>query len=531
MTTQYSAPKTQHPNEPVIAVTPRSTLDSVLDQLRELPPGAVTVVLQPLSVLFSTPDHFRALDGIRVARSLAITIAVDDPHRTGLALAFGYRVRPRIATPQRPDAPRPGAPIISPSGTHALSDPLIARDILAERATTDTLRPARRPLGHLWTASIIGVCILAGLIGGGALVIWRVHTAEVIVTPAEQSFSRVVPFAVSVVPTDDPNTLQTTTFATTIAREDDVPATGKTTVPDGTATGPMTFRSRADGATSIKAGTTLKGPRDVSYTLIADIVVPGLDFVRGQLGEVSGRVRATQPGLSGNLTAGFSARYTDNVTYISGDITGGTEKEVPVVTDDDIAGARSRLESDLRMHALTEVNAALSGGTTALNDYLTLGTPIVTAQPAAGTQANSVHVRVALMAQVPVYRNADFDALIDRRLGDVARQAGLGGDGKQEVLPTTVVKEKPVFVDVQGPLVRYFATVTGKTRSVISDADLQQVRARLTGKGNGDASRLLAGVPAIGQSRIVYGPSWLPGPLRTRMPRQSSNIHVRVEVS
>jgi hypothetical protein len=331
-----------------------------------------------------------------------------------------------------------------------------------------------------------------------------------------------------VAPTDDPNTLQTTLFSTTIAREGDAPATGTTTVPDGTATGSMTFRSRADGATTIKAGTTFKGPHDVGYTLVADVVVPGLDFVRGQLGEASGKVRATQSGPTGNLAAGFSNRYTDNVTYISGDISGGTVKQVPVVTDDDIAGVRAKLESDLRMHALSEVNAALSTGTTALNDYLTLGTPTMTAQPTAGTQTDSVHVRVALAAQVPVYRNADFDALIDRRLGDIAREAGGGGAGGQAILPTTVVKQKPVFVDVQGPLVRYFATVTGKTRSVITDADIQHLRESLAGKDDGSAARLLTGTPMIDHAQISYGPSWLPKPLRTRMPRQSSHIAVRV---
>jgi hypothetical protein len=366
--------------------------------------------------------------------------------------------------------------------------------------------------------------------GGGALLVARVHTAEVIVTPAEQSFSRVVPFAVSVLPTDDPNAIQTTVFETTITRDGDAPATGTTTVPDGTATGGMTFRSRADGATTIKAGTTFKGPRDATYTLIADVVVPGLNFVRGQLGEASGRVRATQPGPAGNLGAGFSARYTDNVTYITADISGGTEKQVPVVSDDDIAGIRSKLESDLRIHALTEVNAALSTGVTALNDYLTLGTPATTAQPVAGTQADSVHVRVALVAKLPVYRNADFDALVDRRLGEAAREAGGGGNAAREVLPATVVKAKPVFVDVQGPLVRYFATVTGKTRSVITDADLRQLRDSLAGKDNGSAARILSGTPTIDHARIVYGPSWLPEPLQTRMPRASSHIVVRKEM-
>lgn len=504
--------------------TQYSSLDGVLDQLRERSAGPVTIVLDPLSTLFSTPDHFRALDAVRVARSLAITLAVADAHRTGLALAFGYRVRP----PMQDDARRGTlahwfAPLSPPRvPAHVEERP----EVLPE---TDA-RPVRRRRGRgMWITGLLaaGMLLLAALIG--TIVVGRVHAAEVVIVPAEQSFSRVVQFAVSVDPTNDPNTLGTTPFETIIFREGEAPATGKTTVPDGTATGTVTFRSRADGVTAIKAGTTLRGPRDLSYTLQSDVVVPGLDFVRGQLGEASAKVRASQAGPAGNLGAGYAARYSDNVTFITGEITGGTEKQVTVVTDVDVAGLRARLENDLRMHALTEVNAALPSGITALNDYLTLLTPATTAQPAAGTQADAVHVRVSLTARLPVYRHADFDALIDRRLADAVREAGGGGDGTRQVLPATVLKAKPVFVDVQGPLVRYDAAVTGRTRSVITDADVQQLRHDLAGTGNAGAERVLARAPYLQKSTITYGPRWLPKSLRDRMPRDPSHLHIRIE--
>jgi hypothetical protein len=529
--TQHSARPTDG-TQHLVVISARSTLDGVLDQLRNMPPGPVVVVLTPLSTLFSTPDHFRALDAVRVARSLAITLAVTDAHRTGLALAFGYRVRPHTVDDDRRGTMSHSAPPGAEYGTHPLSPaPSVVEDSPFTYPKTDDIRMHRVGSGWMWKAGLIASVALLLVAVIGMAVVGRVHTAAVVVVPAEQSFSRVVQFAVSVLPTDDPNTLQTTFFETPISRDVDAPATGKTTVPDGTAAGTMTFRSRADGATSIKAGTTLKGPHDVSYALQSDVVVPGLDFVRGQLGEASAKVRATQPGPAGNLGAGYSARYSDNVTFISGEITGGTEKQVPVVTDDDIAGARARLESDVRMRALTEVNAVLPAGVTALNDYLTLGTPTATAQPASGAQSDSVHVHVVVTARLPVYRNADFDALIDRRLTEAVREAGGGGDGKQQVLSPTVVKEKPVFVDVQGPHVRYYATVTGRTRSVIADADVQQLRHDLTGKDDATARRILAGAPYLQGSTITYGPAWLPGPLRARMPRDTAHLRIRIETS
>ena len=530
----------EHATDRVIRVTQHATLERVLDQLRDGPSGSVTLRLDPLSVIFATPDHFRALDAVRVARRLSVTIEVADAHRTGLALAFGYRVRPPGAYPERDTAPVNDVQFGPPNRTGAIrvAPPHAAPPIPSPLDDeTEYVRLPRRQRRERPSVSrgamrfgLLGLCVLICGIVGLTVLVSRVHTADVMVQPKEESFSRVVPFAVSVTPTNDPNALQTTLFETAISREGDTAATGKTSVPDGTAAGSMTFRSRADGATTLKAGTALKGSRDVSYLLENDVVVPGLNFIKGQLGEASGKVRAAQPGSAGNLAAGFSARYTDNVTYISGDISGGTEKQVAVVTDEDIVGLRTQLERDLRMHALTEANAALPSGATALNDYLMLRPPAVTAQPPAGTQSGTVHVRLTIMAQVPVYQNADFDALIDRRLTEVVRDAGAIDGGAHRVLPETVVKSKPVFVDVQGPLVRYFASVTGTTQAVLTDADLARLRAAVAGRDARGAEKVLSSESTLGGYTIRYGPSWLPTILQERMPRGQSNIHVHVGI-
>ncbi|MHB8647115.1 MAG: hypothetical protein ACYDAR_15100, partial [Thermomicrobiales bacterium] len=328
----------------MIRVTQHATLERVLDQLRDGPAGSVTLLLDPLSVLFSTPDHFRALDAVRIARRLSVVIEVADAHRTGLALAFGYAVRPPGDHAAEGTAPVLDLQAAEDGGAHnrATSDGGLA--LIAPEGHPQPIPPPRRPLRWSVRIALLSVCVVLSGLFAAAFITLNVHTAEVTVLPAEQSFSRVVQFAVSVMPTDDPNALQTTRFETTIAREGDATATGTTTVPDGTAAGVVTLHSRADAPTSLKAGTALKGPHDVSYLVQSDVVVPGLDFVRGKLGEATVPVRASVAGPAGNLGAGFSAPYSANVTYISGEITGGTEKQAPVVTDADVATLRARLE-------------------------------------------------------------------------------------------------------------------------------------------------------------------------------------------
>ncbi len=518
-----------HATGRTVMVTAHTTLDGVLDQLRGLPAGNVTLALHPMSLLFATPDHFRALDTVRMARSLIVTFVVNDAHRTGLALAFGYRVRPALEGTEALDASplmrsRP-IPIPIPTAAREYM-PLLPQETTAEYETDET--PERLLRGARWVRrGLISLLVVTALCAAaGFFIMTRVHEASVTLSPAEEQFSRDVQFAVSVGPTNDANSLRTSPFEATLAGEGDAAATGTTTVPDGTAGGVVTFRSRADGAITIKAGAQLRGQRDVAYIVQSDVTVPGLDFVRGQLGEGSARVRANVAGPVGNLGAGFSAKYSDNVTYISGEISGGTEKTVPVVTEDDIAGVRARIERDLRMRALNETSNALPPGTTAVNDFLTLRPPVVVAQPIAGTQTDAVHVRVTIVAQVPVYQNADFDALVERRLTEAAREAGGDPSGAKRVLPESVTKTKPQFLDVQGPLVRYSARVSGTTRAQIADADIDRLRRALVGLSASQATLRLSAEPLIGKSIVRYGPTWLPARLRVHMPGRPEQIHI-----
>lgn len=514
-----------HATGRTVMVTAHTTLDGVLDQLRGLPAGNATLALHPMSLLFATPDHFRALDTVRIARSLIVTFVVNDAHRTGLALAFGYRVRPSLEGTEALDA----SPLMRSRPISIMAREYIPPPPQETTAEYETDDPPERPArGARWVrrglAALLVIAVLCAT--AGFFIMTRVHEASVTLTPAEEQFSRDVQFAVSVGPTNDANSLRTTPFEATLAGEGDAATTGTTTVPDGTAGGVVTFRSRADGAITIKAGTQLRGQRDVAYIVQSDVTVPGLDFVRGQLGEVNARVRANVAGPVGNLGPGFSAKYSDNVTYISGEITGGTEKTMPVVTEDDIARVRARIERDLRMRALNETSNALPPGTTAVNDFLTLRPPVVVAQPIAGTQTDAVHVRVTIVAQVPVYQNADFDALVERRLAEATREAGGDPSGAKQVLSESVTKTKPQFLDVQGPLVRYSARVSGTTRAQIADADIDRLRRALVGLSDRQAALRLAAEPLIGRSVVRYGPTWLPARLRVHMPGRPELIHI-----
>jgi hypothetical protein len=470
------------------------------------------------------------LDGVHPVTADSVTFAIDDPHRTGLALAFGYRVQPlSFVTTQR----EPTHPVVTRigAGTRSISGPLPNPPPVAVASVTDRV-PHRRTRARrrwLWGTCLALVALLL-LAGAVPLVVLRVHRATIDLYPAEEPFSRVVPFAVSAdaTPSTDPGTLMAHPYATTVVRETDVSTTGTKTVPDGTASGAMTLRSRADGAQTIKAGTALRGPGDVSYIVQADVVVPALDFGKGQLGEATAKVRASAAGSAGNLPAGYTARFTDNITCISGDISGGTDKQVSVVTDDDINRARQNLEEQIRRSALSDINATLPAGVTPLNDFLTKQPPTVISTPAVGQEATSVHVRMSVPVQIPVYDNTAFQDLVRNRVSATVAATNQAGGGKNDVLQNTVTTGPPTQLGIEGKQIRFQTEVHGIERAKISTDDATRIGRTVAGVGAGGVDTALRAEPEVGRYVITYGPSWLPARLRDRMPRHAANIAVRI---
>lgn len=528
----------EHDTRRVIVAHATSTLDAVLDQVRDAGMTPVVIALDALSLVFAAPEHFRALDALRGGQSADIRFAVDDPHRTGLALAFGYPVQPLASISSQADPTRHVVTRIG-SGTRVFALPVAEEPAppapdeppVVKRATAAPAKRVGRRVGflHAFLRAVAICAVMATLLAaGGAVLVLQVHRATIDLTPAEEPFTRTVPFAVSVEATSDPNALQTRLFETTVVREMDAPATGKKAVPDETAAGPVTLRSRADGALTIRAGTALRAGNDVSYVLQSDVTVPGLDFGRGQLGEATGKVRASVAGPVGNLPAGATAKFTENITYIMGAVTGGTEKQVSVITEGDVSRARAQLENEARERALADANKQIPPGVTPLNDFLKKDAPVTTATPPVGTQTESVHVRLAVPVRVPVYENGAFDALVRMRLAGVVAEIDRNGGGAKEVLANSVTSRPPTYLGIQGAQVNYEAVVSGRLRAVITPGDATRIGRTVVGRSPAEAARLLESEPAVGNFRFAYGPTWLPAPLRERMPRQPGNIAVRI---
>ncbi len=519
----------ENATQATITATPRATLGDVLDELRRVRADEVVVVLDARSPLFAAAADFHDLDAACAAGRIPhITFAVSDPHRIGLAVAFGYRTRsPALHPAQSGIVPRSEraeflpAPVVPIRGIAEASLPSQSQRYVAPTKRTRVRR-------RVWPVIALLSCVtlLAGA-GGGMFAVWEMHAATVTLVPVERDFSETVPFAIVVAPSSGGNarTLVAEPFVATLERDAIVTATGKQRIPDGTPSGTVTFRSKSEAAQTLKAGTMVKGMGENVYLLTQDVVIPGLDLVGGQLGEATAKVRASVAGTSGNMQGGYSVRYTESLAAVFGPITGGSEREVTILTENDLAPVRADLERDIRVRAIIEMNRRLPTGTTALADFLTLAPAVITVEPAIGTPAATAKIHLAVVAQLPAYRENTFRDLVrDGANAALSVQAAQAGGLHAAIVPESVVTSPVRFIELKEGVFRYESTVTGKTRAIIDESDVLRIRGMLVGRDDVTTRQILAAEPAVHRSTVAYGPSWLPTSVRDRMPSRVERI-------
>jgi hypothetical protein len=124
--------------------------------------------------------------------------------------------------------------------------------------------------------------------------------------------------------------------------------TGKKLVPDKTATGQLEMGSR--NTVTLPAGTVVARVGTVEYRLTRTVTIPGFDVISGRGGTALAAVTASVPGSGGNARLGASLLESfgyPGVAVRGGNVTGGTDREVQVVTEQDLEKLRAELDASL----------------------------------------------------------------------------------------------------------------------------------------------------------------------------------------
>ncbi len=342
----------------------------------------------------------------------------------------------------------------------------------------------------------------------------------------------VMPRATITVSTDDISVNTEVAFtADTAIKEFDadkalVPATEKsvkkTDAEKVTATGKKNVGEKATGSVSIRLTNCPGGPVTVpSGTAVSN---NGLNFILQksatfypypvgnscqnqlvpQFTTATIDVVAQNSGDQFNINGGrkFTVAGFDNITgFDSSAMTGGTNKEVTVVSDADIDTAKQKLADRSKDAAKKELAGQLEAEDLfAIDDSFVGNTPEISPSPAVGAEASEVTVTSITTYTLLGVKRADLKALVEDKAKeqiDVSKQT-IASDGLDEAVFQLQEKsgtKRPITVQ--------------STVSTGAQEDQAALKKAIAGKKKGDVQEIIGARPGVKTVDVKFSPFWV----------------------
>ena len=150
-----------------------------------------------------------------------------------------------------------------------------------------------------------------------------------------------------------------------ITESGDTPVFGSVMLPDATATGTVQATNPFPLPVTIPANTQVGVVAGISYYTTDEVSIEASDpFGALSFGVANLPVTADKPGAQGNLPARSLIGQLENGVYIVNEepVSGGTDKQVAAVSEDDRLLLRRGLEEKIRNAALDTLKANLQPG-------------------------------------------------------------------------------------------------------------------------------------------------------------------------
>ena len=309
-----------------------------------------------------------------------------------------------------------------------------------------------------------------------------------------------------------------------VSWEGTVPTTGTQTVPDGTASGPVSFSNPTDATQTVAAGTELTTDGGTVFTLAEAVTVPGRDPATGRPGLADGKLVAAKPGGGGNVGTGEIGGKLPSGVYYSNrqqPTAGGTDKTVHVVAAADLDALRKQAGAAFPDAAAQGFAAKLASGQRILPSSLRAGTPAESFSAGEGDPADHVTLKVEWQTTGLA---VDDDA-ISQKLRDAAvAKLGTGGPAGFAVDPASVKLGSPTPVSESGTGVRFRVPATGTTVAQLTQPQRRALAEQLAGADPASVDAILRQHPEIARWDVRYWPPFLPD----RMPKNVGRIQLQV---
>ncbi len=301
------------------------------------------------------------------------------------------------------------------------------------------------------------------------------------------------------------------------------PVTGVRVEPDGTASSPIELRNASGEPIVVDAGTTVATETGVEFAFTEAVTVPAADPGTGQPGAASGRVQAVQPGSGGNIGTGELGGRLPNGVYYSNRMqaaAGGTDKEFPVVAQEDLDKLSEAAKGDVPKLA-AEAVAAEQAGENILVSKVTITGQSDQFDHQAGDEAAEVSLQSTLTVEVMTYdanaASAEYGEILAARLSEGAPQ-GFAVDAEE------IDFENPKEIQDIDRGVRLEVSAQANAMAVLDESERNALVAELAGAGPEQVEAVLERSPEIADYTVDYQPAWLP----EEMPDNAARIQIEL---
>ena len=361
-----------------IEVGPDDALPDLLLRVKATRGDEAVIAIPEDSGVLLTASEFRTLKSTADQVRVAITLETNDKLRGQLASMFGFDHTPFLSDEQQavveehPSWPTPDSRLVPsrvsvPVGDLTTSKPWRAEPVDASSGISVPPKPVPRPeyameprtgaiasqepeaRARAKPSTVIGLIIgLVAAMSIAAVLSVVLRTAEITIRTQRQPVSTQLTIGYSTDGSDVPGaaiTLPAESAQFTVPYTEQVASTGTLPNQGGVAGGTVELRNISGRVVDLPAGTQLQMADEVAYVTTTDVRIPGGEAENPGRAEVA--IQAVNPGTTGNREPGT---LTGQIPELPGvyfgnpgrPITGGTDVEILVVTEDDLAAARDR---------------------------------------------------------------------------------------------------------------------------------------------------------------------------------------------
>lgn len=511
------------PKKDVIYVDIEDDITSIIDKVKHADASIVALVPPKRIGVLQSVVNLKLLQRAAEGVHKRVVMITSDASLT--ALAAGAMIPVARNLQSKPEIPEQsslekddeevitGEEVSQNDDTNLDDTPLVVAPITASAAAS---KAKARRRGGPTVPNFDNFRNKTALIAGGVLAlilffVWAfVFAPKAVVTIA----AKTTPYSVNKAITATPNgalsaesgTLSAVSKEIAKTASVDFQATGKKEVGEKS-TGTVKLSQQAMSATSVPAGTELETAGGLTFVTTAAASVPASTFGPGCFptacpGTTNVAVAAAEPGSKYNGASGSLSGAPSGVSAsFTGATSGGTDKTITVVSEQDAATAREKLTAQNADAVKTELKKQFSNDIMVVDESFvaTPGNPTVA--PAVGQEASTAKLSVETKYSMLGLKRTDVAAIIEQ---DLKKQ--LSGIPNQQIYDKGTDSVRFTNVSKEGDAFKLSLQTTGYIGPKIDTVKLAE---QLAGKREGEIIAKVKTYDGIENVAVKFSPFWV----------------------